>query len=136
MRHHATAQRSISLFSRIGGSDGVIALVDAYIHALCTRDDVIELRKLYENASLEKYRARLIEFLTGWLGGPTIYQARHGMPLLREGHRSIHINEDLCAQWNRCMRDALSHTINDPALRLHLEGVFNRLSQSLINVRL
>lgn len=129
----AAASAGASLFERIGGEAGVKALVAAYIKALLSRADVAELRALYLERSLERYRTRLAEYLCGWLGGPALYQERHGLPMLREGHRNIPIDRRLMMQWCVCMRDALEATVADPALRLSLFGAFSRMAESLVN---
>ncbi len=124
---------SETLFMRIGGEAGVTALVTSFVKALLSRDDVAELRALYLSRSLERYQIRLAEYLCGWLGGPALYQERHGLPMLREGHRNIPISRQLMVQWCACMHDALEATVADPALRLSLFGVFLRMAESLVN---
>ena len=72
-----------SLYQLIGGQDGLKKLVKAYIEALDTRPEARHLRSLYPE-SLDFYEQRMIEYLSGWLGGPALYLERHGMPMLRE----------------------------------------------------
>ena len=57
----------------------------------------------------------------------------HGMPMLRESHRSIRISRSLMIAWVGCMQKALEETVEDPALRLHLAGRFTRMAESLVN---
>ena len=66
-----------SLYARIGGEEGVIRLVQAYIQALKTLPEVQNLRNIYPK-DLSKYENRMVEYLSTWLGGPALYQARHG----------------------------------------------------------
>lgn len=119
-----------SLYVQLGGEAGVNALVNAYILALDTHEGARYLRSLYpENLTL--YRTRMTEFLTGWLGGPALYQQRHGMPMLRENHRSIPIDSRARDEWMLCMRTALEETVQDLPLRLYLEGAFWKMADSL-----
>ena len=119
-----------SLFTRLGGEQGVVRLVKSDIHALETLPEARKLRSLYPE-DLSAYETRMIEFLTGWLGGPALYMERHGMPMLRENHRSIPINAEARDAWMLCMRSALEETDFDAELRLRLEGAFWRMADSL-----
>lgn len=119
-----------SLYTRIGGEAGVVRLVKAYIKALKTLPDAQYLRSLYPK-DLSRYELRMTEFLSTWLGGPPLYQERHGMPMLRESHRSFPIDGKARDEWMCCMRTAIQETISDQDLRLFLEGAFWRMADSL-----
>ncbi len=119
-----------TLYARVDGEQGVVALVRSYIHYVKTLDEVKDLRVLYKE-DMSRYETRMIEFLSGWLGGPALYLQRHGMPMLREHHRHYHIDENTRDQWMICMRRALQDNIQDDELRLNLEGAFWRMCDSL-----
>lgn len=119
-----------SLYARIGGEEGVVRLVKAYIQALTTIPEAQRLRSIYPE-DLSIYEHRMVEFLSTWLGGPAIYQERHGMPMLRETHRSFAIDSESRDEWMLCMRTALKATVNDTDFRLYLEGAFWRMADSL-----
>ena len=104
-----------SLYARLGGEEGVIRLVKAYIEALKTLPGAQRLRSLYPE-DLSKYELRMTEFLSTWLGGPALYQERHGMPMLRESHRSFAIDGEARDEWMLCMRTALRETVSDEEL--------------------
>ena len=125
--------KSSTFYERMGGDSGVKKLVSAYMRILQSDPQATELLKCYERISLERYETRLGEFLSGWLGGPALYQSNHGMPMLRESHRSIRISRSLMIAWVGCMQKALEETVEDPALRLHLAGRLTRLAVILVN---
>lgn len=122
-----------SFYERLGGEAGVKKLVEAYIAALRSDPRATELLARYESFSLSRYETRLQEFLSGWLGGPTLYQKNHGLPMLRESHRRIRIDRPLMLAWVQCMQTAIAETVSDPALRLQLSGRFSRMAESLVN---
>ena len=122
-----------TFYERLGGEAGVKKLVSAYINTLKNDPAVANLLKQYERFSLPRYESRLCEFLSGWLGGPVLYQENHGLPMLRESHRNICIDRSLMLDWVRCMQKAINETVADPALRLQLTGRFTRMAQSLVN---
>ena len=99
-----------SLYARLGGEEGVIRLVKAYIEALKTLPGAQRLRSLYPE-DLSKYELRMTEFLSTWLGGPALYQERHGMPMLRESHRSFAIDDGFhgifLGIWNNPFNDIM-----------------------------
>ncbi|BBF22354.1 group II truncated hemoglobin [Sutterella megalosphaeroides] len=121
-----------TLYDRLGGAEGIKRLVSAYLEALTTTPDYAPLCALYVNG-LERYEERMNEFLSGWLGGPALYQERHGMPMLRESHRSIPITGDMAESWVLCMRQALRATVEDEELMLRLDGLFTHMAESLRN---
>lgn len=126
---------SASFYEEIGGEEGIRRLIAAYIRIMRSDVESQALLSLYQTKadSLSHYEERLFEFLSGWLGGPALYLERHGMPMLREGHRSIRITPALMRQWIRCMDQALSETVDNKALRLKLSGAFTAMAQSLVN---
>ena len=84
---------------------------------------------IYAGRDLAHYEARLKEFLSGWLGGPPLYLERHGMPMLREGHRRLVITQNARYQWmSVTMRSALAEMVSDPEVRLRLEGAFAKMA--------
>ena len=124
-----------SLYAAIGGEDGIARLVASYVRILRDDPSFGQLRALYTLEGIKRYDSRMREFLSGWLGGPALYQERHGLPMLRESHRAIPIDQARMQEWMRVMRMALNEAIADPALRLRLEGAFAQMSESLINKR-
>ena len=116
-----------SLYARLGGEEGVIRLVKAYIEALKTLPGAQRLRSLYPE-DLSKYELRMTEFLSTWLGGPALYQERHGMPMLRESHRSFAIDGEARDEWMLCMRMALRETVSDsPPIKCNTSCTVARL---------
>ena len=113
-----------TLYDSVGGDAGLDRLTAAFIRVLLADPQLEELRS---------YEARLKEFLSGWLGGPPLYLERHGMPMLREGHRRLVITQNARYQWMSAMRSALAETVSDPEVRLRLEGAFAKMAESLVN---
>lgn len=121
------------LYDSVGGDAGLDRLTAAFIRVLLDDPQLEELRSIYAGRDLAHYEARLKEFLSGWLGGPPLYLERHGMPMLREGHRRLVITQNARYQWMSAMRSALAKTVSDPEVRLRLEGAFAKMAESLVN---
>ncbi|MFU0842142.1 MAG: Globin [Burkholderia sp.] len=124
-----TKAETKNFYERIGGEEGIHALVLVYLKNLKTMPEVAHVRALYPE-DLTKYETRMTEFLSGFLGGPALYTERHGMPMLRENHRHFPIDETVRDEWMVCMRDALNKCVKDDELRLYLEGVFWKMADS------
>ena len=93
-----------TLYERLGGEAGLTALIDKYLELLRTNPAYEALSSRYVNG-MAHYRARMLEYLTGWFGGPVLYAQKHGLPCLRENHQRIQItapaNEFLGRRDNR-----------------------------------
>lgn len=119
-----------SLYQELGGAPALRDLVAAYLSELDTNPQLRPLRALYPQ-SLAHYRERMVEFLSGWLGGPPLYLQRHGLPMLRERHVSLAIGAAERDHWLACMSAALNRTVPDAGLRERLEAAFWRLADSM-----
>lgn len=98
-------------YEAAGGEDGVRALTEAFY-------DVIEAESPSLRAMLPRdtsgSRRKLFEFLSGWLGGPPLYEERHGHPRLRLRHLPFAIGRAEAEEWTRCMRVAAEATVPEP----------------------
>lgn len=120
-----------TLYDRLGGEKGLTALVDTYLRIL-QEPAYAELSANYVNG-MEHYRTRMLEYLTGWFGGPALYNQKHGFPQLRENHQRMRITAELRDMWFGCMQQALAEAVSDEPLRRDLEAVFWQMADSLRN---
>ena len=107
-------------YSRIGGEPVVRQLVRRFYELMDTLPEAYGIRKLHA-ADLASAEEKLFMFLCGWLGGPQLYVAKHGHPMLRARHMPFPIGSDEAEQWMLCMRQALHEHIADESLREALE---------------
>lgn len=122
-----------SLYDAIGGEAGISRLVAASIRLLESEPSLGELKRMYRPEHVGVYECHLKEFLSGWLGGPPLYQQRHGLPMLRERHRHRHITRSVMLDWVRMMHLALEKTVPEEQARLRIEGAFLRMAESFVN---
>jgi hemoglobin len=102
-------------YARIGGEAGVRALVERFYDLMEMEPQFAPLRSVH-GASLANAREKLFMFLSGWLGGPSIYTDRFGHPRLRARHLPFPIATTERDQWLACMRRALVDTDVEPGL--------------------
>lgn len=94
-------------FEQLGGEAGVRALVDRFYDLMELEPDFAGLRALHP-PSLDGSRDKLAWFLTGWLGGPSLYVDRFGHPMLRARHLPYAIGIAERDQWITCMGLAMA----------------------------
>ncbi len=108
-------------YELFGGDAGVRALVDAFYDHMDLDEAYQGIRKLHP-ATLDGSRDKLYWFLSGWLGGPSLYSERFGHPRLRARHLPFPIGEAERDAWLGCMRDALADREIAPAVQEWLMG--------------
>jgi hemoglobin len=110
---------SRTAYEAIGGDAPLRALVDRFYDLMDLEPGYAALRALHPTA-LEGSRDKLHWFLSGWLGGPDLYQQRFGHPRLRARHLPYAIGIAERDQWMACMRQAMSECAVDPHLQERL----------------
>lgn len=116
-------------YEEIGGEDGVRRLAETFY-------DVIEehspmLRAMLP-ASTRNTRQKFFMYLSGWLGGPSLYEERWGHPRLRMRHLPFTIGDEEAAEWIRCMGLAMDRVGIKGSLRTFLE---DRLGPLVLHMR-
>ena len=108
---------------RLGGEAGVRTLVDRFYDLMDLEPAYAGIRALHP-ASLDGSRDKLFWFLSGWLGGPDLYQSRFGHPRLRARHLPYAIGIAERDQWMACMAQAMQDRAIDPTLAERLVQAF------------
>ena len=96
-------------YERLGGDQGIRQLVDRFYDLMDSLPEVQPLRAMHP-ADLSSSRDKLYMFLSGWFGGPSLYVARYGHPMLRARHLPFPIDGDGRDQWLLCINRALDDT--------------------------
>ena len=90
-----------SLYDRLGGE----VILRTFVHQLYAymekTSEVTHVRDMHP-ASLDKANDRLFKFLSGMLGGPTLYMDEFGPPRLRQKHLHFSIGNKERDQWLQC----------------------------------
>jgi hemoglobin len=109
----------LSPYERLGGEEAVRGLVDRFYDLMDTLPEAADIRALHPE-DLSGSRDKLFMFLSGWLGGPPLYQMEYGHPRLRARHLPFPIADEERDAWLLCMERALAETQMDAMLRAHL----------------
>ncbi len=120
-----------SFYERIGGETGVRRLVHRFYEIMDTMPQAKGIRDLH--ADMARAQDRLFMFLSGWMGGPSLYMEKFGHPRLRMRHMQFPIGESERDQWMACMTQALDETVDDAALRGELRDAFYKIADFMRN---
>jgi hemoglobin len=119
-------------YELIGGEEGVRALVERF-YDLMELEPAFEKLRAVHGSTLESAREKLFMFLSGWLGGPSLYTDRFGHPMLRARHMPFAIGEEERDQWMACMIRAMRDTDVPDALQTGLEQSFFKTADWMRN---
>lgn len=103
-------------YERLGGAQRLRELVDRFYDLMDLEPAFAGIRRLHPTA-LEGSREKLFMFLSGWLGGPPLYVARYGHPMLRARHLPFPIGTAERDQWMQCMIRAMEEIGVEAGLR-------------------
>ena len=123
----------LSPYERLGGEAAVRTLVDRFYDLMDSLPEAADIRALHPQ-DLSGSRDKLFKFLSGWLGGPPLYQAEYGHPRLRARHLPFPIGEAERDAWLLCMERALMETDMDAMLRGHLLQSLRNTANHMRNV--
>ncbi len=114
------------LYDLLGGEEGLRRLVDRFYHHMATRPESAGIRRMHPE-DLSVSAEKLFEFLSGWSGGPPLFERKRGHPRLRARHLPFRIGKPERDQWMMCMvlavedvglRDPVKSELLDALLRL------------------
>ena len=119
-------------YESIGGDDAVRGLVATFYDFMDSEPAFAGIRSLHP-ADLTSSREKLYEFLSGWLGGPPLYQQKYGHPRLRGRHMPFSIGDPERDQWLACMARAMDDREVVGEIRLFLEARFTHVANFMRN---
>lgn len=121
-----------SLYQQVGGELGVRAIAERFYDIMETDVAASDLLAIHPQP-LTAVREKFFEFLSGWLGGPPLFEQKYGHPRLRARHLPFRIDIKLRDQWLLCMYQVLDEQIKDPLVKMQLRQRFTALAHHMIN---
>ncbi len=119
-------------YDMLGGEAGVLRLVNRFYDLMDELPEAWELRKIHSQ-DLQSARDKLFKFLSGWLGGPGLYEAEFGHPRLRARHLPFPVDTQMRDQWLLCMNTALDEQVSDELLKMQLKASFANVADHMRN---
>jgi hemoglobin len=119
-------------FKALGGAEKLRALVDRFYQLMDEQPEYYAIRKLHPQA-LSGSAEKLYLFLSGWLGGPPLYQQKFGQPFLRARHLPFSIGAAERDLWLACMRQAMRDVQVEEGLSEALANAFYKTADHMRN---
>lgn len=119
-------------YDRIGGETALRTLTTRFYQLMDTLPEAQGIRAMHP-ADLTSAEEKLFFFLSGWLGGPSLYIERYGHPFLRKRHLPFRIASAESDAWMLCMRLAMEEVVADEQLRASLDESFTNMADHMRN---
>ncbi|MGV3711236.1 MAG: group II truncated hemoglobin [Gemmatimonas sp.] len=119
-------------YELMGGDEGIRRLVDRFYDLMDASPEAAQVRSLHAT-SLKSSRQKLYMYLTGWTGGPPIYEEKYGHPRLRARHLPFAIGEQERDEWLWCMDRALDEQPIPDEVRAFIREKFHHLADFMRN---
>jgi hemoglobin len=119
-------------YQALGGAEKLRALVDRFYQLMDTEPEYYAIRKLHPQ-DLSGSAEKLYLFLSGWLGGPPLYQQKFGQPFLRARHLPFSIGVAERDLWLACMRQAMQDVEVEADLGAALADAFAKTADHMRN---
>ena len=94
-------------YEAAGGLDGITRLVDEFYRNMDTLPEAKVIRAMHPE-DLTESRKKLTYFLSGWLGGPRLFQQHFGPISIPGAHKRFPIGYEERDAWLLCMQRALA----------------------------
>ena len=114
-----TKDNTNSLYKRLGGETILREFVNHLYDYMDSTPEIEHVRQMH-SANLSHARERLFMFLSGMLGGPSLYMDAFGPPRLRRKHLHFEIGDDERDQWLLCAQYAANQLDIEGYLREEL----------------
>ncbi|MBX9658496.1 MAG: group II truncated hemoglobin [Nitrospiraceae bacterium] len=94
-------------YQAAGQLEGLTKLVDEFYATMDTLPEARTIRNMHPK-DLAESRKKLTYFLSGWLGGPKLFQQHYGPINIPGAHKQFPIGHEERDAWLLCMQRALA----------------------------
>lgn len=115
------------------GDEGIANLADAFYDVLDELPQAADVRAMHKE-NMDEIRKKLKNYLTGWMGGPPIYQMVTGTVCLTDPHEPYAIGPKERDQWLLCMDAALERIGASEELKEMLKIPMFRIADTVRNL--
>jgi hemoglobin len=119
-------------FAYFGGQPVIDQLVDRFYQHMDTLPEAHGIRAMHA-ADLAPINTTLRKYLGEWLGGPKLYSAERGHPMLRARHLPFSIGIAERDAWLACMNAAIDETLPECPAREDVRAAISRLADWMRN---
>jgi len=127
-------QEQPTVYAQLGGEEVLRQLTHRFYEIMDTVEDFKDLRAMHPG-NLQGSEEKLFMFLSGWLGGPGLFEEKYGHPRLRARHLPFKIGKAERDQWILCMVQAFDDVKVSEPLRSELLHSLLKLADHMRNVQ-
>ena len=117
---------------QILGEEGIKQLSCAFYDVMDELPQAQHIRQMHAE-SMDDIKEKLTEYLTGWMGGPPIYQEKNGTVCLTDPHKPFTIGPKERDQWVLCFNEALERINASDELKAMLKEPIERIADTVRN---
>ena len=114
------------------GDQGIKDLAKAFFAAMDELPLAAEIRAMHSE-NLDHVTRMMSAYLTGWMGGPPVYQAIKGTVCLTDPHEPFRIGPKERDQWLACMDEALNKIGANDDLKQMLKEPMKHVAETVRN---
>lgn len=114
------------------GDEGIKQLAHVFYTVLDELPQAAEIRAMHAE-NLDHIKRMLTAYLTGWMGGPPVYQALKGTVCLTDPHEPFRIGPKERDQWLACMDEALDRIDAGDDLKVMLKTPMFQVAEAVRN---
>ncbi|WP_198265991.1 group II truncated hemoglobin [sulfur-oxidizing endosymbiont of Gigantopelta aegis] len=104
-------------YQAAGELAGITNLVDDFYHNMDSFSESQKIRNMHPQ-DLAESRKKLTYFLSGWLGGPNLYNEHYGSINIPQVHRHFPIGVEESEAWLLCMQKAIDKQAYEVAFKV------------------
>lgn len=121
-----------SIYDEIGGEPVIKSIVQSFYKHMSTLPETKVVRDMHPQ-DISSSEEKLFMFLSGWLGGPQLFQEKFGHPMLRARHLPFKIGKSERDQWMLCMVHAFEELKIEDPVRSELLNALLKLADHMRN---
>jgi hemoglobin len=121
-----------TLYELLGGDPKVRQLVNCFYDLMDRQPEFAALRAMH-GKDLTVMREKLADWLSGWLGGPALYDERPDATCIGHAHAPFKIDQQMNDEWMTCMSRALDDALVPAAVQARLRPPLAALAGFLRN---
>ena len=114
------------------GDQGIKTLANVFFEVMDELPLAADIRAMHAE-NLDHIKRMLSAYLTGWMGGPPVYQAIKGTVCLTEPHEMFRIGPKERDQWLACMDEALIRIDASDELKAMLKKPMYQVAETVRN---
>lgn len=133
IRRYFARKQPASAYDQLGGEEPVRRIAHRFYRLMASDPDYADLRALHPQ-DLAGSELKLFQFLSGWLGGPPLFEQAYGHPMLKARHMPFEIDKRQRNLWLHCMKRALELEVSNRKVRRAMLNALISLADHMRNV--